>query len=378
MTNIPPEMKKRYEEAKKLIENSSDIKIYSHTDCDGISSGAILSGILKKIGKKDFEIEIVNLDVLENVPIEHELTIFSDLGSGQPVDKNANEFTQAYLCQTKSDKDNAILDSLLYSVYFAKIVMVEKNIIGVDIVSVNRIDTSRMGDIGKGIADGLENAGKTVKFDADGTEIELSKEDLLISPISKEGFTSEGDGTYTVVLSTEITKELADLGLYREFVSKVQQTRKDSGLKMPLRARIRKKQYQIRRKRVEKKIQSGAHTIEETILYAKEKYDLLPVDPTQLKYQNEKKSVKEAVIYKHKPELLGEFLHIAAPDISDEKSMQEFYQLLEERERIIETISDEEISMDFKMYELVQGNGHLEMILDSKWNILNLNFANIF
>ena len=92
--NIPPEMKERYEEARRLIESSKDIKIYSHTDCDGISSGAILTGILKKIGRKlgeDFEIEIVNLDVLENVPIEHELTIFSDLGSGQPVDKNANK-----------------------------------------------------------------------------------------------------------------------------------------------------------------------------------------------------------------------------------------------------------------------------------------------
>ena len=95
MTNyIPPEMKERYEEARRLIESSKDIKIYSHTDCDGISSGAILTGILKKIGRefgKDFNIEIVNLDVLENVPIEHELTIFSDLGSGQPVDKNANK-----------------------------------------------------------------------------------------------------------------------------------------------------------------------------------------------------------------------------------------------------------------------------------------------
>lgn len=150
---------------------------------------------------------------------------------------------------------------------------------------------------------------------------------------------------------------------------------KDDGFKIPLRARIRKKQYQIRRKRVEKKIKSGAHTIKETILYAKEKYGLLPVEPTQLKYQNEKKSVKEAVIYKYKPELLGEFQHISAPDISDEKSMQEFYQLLEERERIIETISDEEISVDFKMYELVQENSHLEMVLDSKWNILYVNYG---
>ncbi len=87
---LPPEMKKKYEEAKELIESSEDIKIYSHTDCDGISSGAILSTILNRIGK-EFEIEIVNLDVLEDLPIEHELTIFSDLGSGQPVDKHANK-----------------------------------------------------------------------------------------------------------------------------------------------------------------------------------------------------------------------------------------------------------------------------------------------
>ena len=50
--NIPPEMKERYEEARRLIESSKDIKIYSHTDCDGISSGAILTGILKKDWKE--------------------------------------------------------------------------------------------------------------------------------------------------------------------------------------------------------------------------------------------------------------------------------------------------------------------------------------
>ena len=76
------------------------------------------------------------------------------------------------------------------------------------------------------------NRGETVKFDADGTEVELAKEDLLISPISKEGFTSEGDGRITVVLSTELTPELLSLGLYREFVSKVQQTRKDMGFEV--------------------------------------------------------------------------------------------------------------------------------------------------
>ena len=116
--NIPPEMKERYEEARRLIESSKDIKIYSHTDCDGISSGAILTGILKKIGRKlgeDFEIEIVNLDVLENVPIEHELTIFSDLGSGQPVDKNANKDSKIDYCDTV-DYDYLEINPIFYGI----------------------------------------------------------------------------------------------------------------------------------------------------------------------------------------------------------------------------------------------------------------------
>ncbi len=43
---IPPLMAEQYHQAKELIENSSDIKIYSHIDCDGICSGAILSTIV--------------------------------------------------------------------------------------------------------------------------------------------------------------------------------------------------------------------------------------------------------------------------------------------------------------------------------------------
>ena len=71
------------------------------------------------------------------------------------------------------------------------------------------------------------NSGETVRFEVDGTIIELTKEDLLISPISKQGFVSESDGKYTVILDTELTTELKELGLVREFISKVQQTRKD-------------------------------------------------------------------------------------------------------------------------------------------------------
>ncbi len=119
---LPPEMKRKYEEAKELILSSDDIKIYSHTDCDGISSGAILKTILERIGKindKDEDvIEIVNLDVLEDLKIEHELTIFSDLGSGQPVDKHANEDSKILILDHHPPlRDKNYCDTIDYDTY---------------------------------------------------------------------------------------------------------------------------------------------------------------------------------------------------------------------------------------------------------------------
>lgn len=73
------------------------------------------------------------------------------------------------------------------------------------------------------------NGGGVVSFEASGTTIELAKDDLLISPVSKPGYVAEGDGTYTVVLDTNLTPELLELGFVRELVSRVQQTRKDNG-----------------------------------------------------------------------------------------------------------------------------------------------------
>lgn len=150
---------------------------------------------------------------------------------------------------------------------------------------------------------------------------------------------------------------------------------KGDDFKVPLKDRFRNKRYQIRKKKAEKRIRPEAHTKEETITYAKEKYGFLPLDETQWKYKGEKRCVREGIVYKHRPELLGELLNITTPDVLDEKSMQKYYELLQERERIIETISDEEVPMDFRMLELVIGGGHLEMILDFQWDIFAVSYG---
>ncbi|MCK9151642.1 single-stranded-DNA-specific exonuclease RecJ [Methanobacterium alcaliphilum] len=83
---IPAPMDEALLKAKKMVESSEDIKIYSHIDCDGITAGAILSILLDRIGK-EHEIEFIQLDKIDDIKLENELTIFSDLGSGQKIDE---------------------------------------------------------------------------------------------------------------------------------------------------------------------------------------------------------------------------------------------------------------------------------------------------
>ena len=64
-------------------------------------------------------------------------------------------------------------------------------------------------------------------FDADGTEVSLAEEDLLIDMKQKEGYVTEADAVVTVILDTNLTEELLEEGFVYEVISKVQTMRKD-------------------------------------------------------------------------------------------------------------------------------------------------------
>ncbi len=90
---LPENMNKSFSKAQQMLNSAEDIKIYSHNDCDGISAGAIISSILDRLDK-EHEIEFISLDKLEDLKINNELTIFSDLGSGQGIDKLSTSSSQ--------------------------------------------------------------------------------------------------------------------------------------------------------------------------------------------------------------------------------------------------------------------------------------------
>lgn len=74
--------------------------------------------------------------------------------------------------------------------------------------------------------------GDLFRFNANGKDVELSQDDLLISMKNKEGYSSESDGETMVVLDTALNDDLIFEGAEREIVSKIQNMRKEAGFEV--------------------------------------------------------------------------------------------------------------------------------------------------
>ena len=83
------------------------------------------------------------------------------------------------------------------------------------------------------------NRGEDVSFTLDGTEVTLSKDDVLTEATQKPGFAAQMEGEVTVVLDCNLTPELIAEGYQREMVSKLQNMRKDAGFEVSDRIHVR-------------------------------------------------------------------------------------------------------------------------------------------
>ena len=76
------------------------------------------------------------------------------------------------------------------------------------------------------------NAKGSFTINADGEDVVLEKDDVLIEMTQKEGFVASSDKGITVVMDTNLTPELIEEGFVREIVSKIQTMRKDAGFEV--------------------------------------------------------------------------------------------------------------------------------------------------
>lgn len=148
--------------------------------------------------------------------------------------------------------------------------------------------------------------------------------------------------------------------------------------KRPLKVRIRSILYRFKRKRAEKKVVAGEHTLDELVQYAKNSYNLIELIETnssERKYIEQQNNLKESLILQHKPEILGEMKDIPKPNIYNEKSIREYLYKIEARREMIAEMPDNVIPMNFHLYEIRIGDDSLEMNIDYIWNIFAISYS---
>ncbi len=82
-------------------------------------------------------------------------------------------------------------------------------------------------------------AGQDLRIQVDGSEVVITREDVEILHEDIPGWLVASEGAITVALDTTLTDELRQEGIAREFVNRVQNLRKETGLEVTDRIRIR-------------------------------------------------------------------------------------------------------------------------------------------
>ena len=71
-----------------------------------------------------------------------------------------------------------------------------------------------------------------LRFELEGTMVELEKDDVLTAPMKKPGYVVATDRGVTVALDTNLTEDLIAEGFAREVISKLQTMRKEAGFEV--------------------------------------------------------------------------------------------------------------------------------------------------
>ena len=145
--------------------------------------------------------------------------------------------------------------------------------------------------------------------------------------------------------------------------------------KKPLRERVRQFIYQYRRRRAKKSICAAPHTLEELVDYANKRYFAAEIPKTKKKYIEQYASAKEGLIIMQRPDLLDGLGEIARPDVWKEETAREMLRQIQIRSERIAQIPDEEMPMDFHIYEIRIEGGWMEMEIDYQWDIFSMSYS---
>ena len=149
---------------------------------------------------------------------------------------------------------------------------------------------------------------------------------------------------------------------------------KQTGRK-PLKHHVRNLIYKYRGKRAEKRIVPDAHTLTELIEYATNRYAAVELDRNHKRYIMQRGYMKESLILKFRPELLGEWKDIPFVATENEEEMKYWCQQWNRRSEYISNLPNDIFPMDFHVYEIVIQNGRVELDIDYTWNEFQISYS---
>lgn len=139
--------------------------------------------------------------------------------------------------------------------------------------------------------------------------------------------------------------------------------------------RIKNYFYKKKRARIERKITANPHSMEEVIAYIKSRYDIREVGHDEYSYLEERNSLKESLIIRHKPELLGDYMEIKCPEEVTRESMQAFFERVKMRSQKAVDISEDVFPLDFHIYEIRYAFGQVRISVEKNWSELGISYS---
>lgn len=144
---------------------------------------------------------------------------------------------------------------------------------------------------------------------------------------------------------------------------------------------VRSGRAKWRRRLAEKKITAGAHSLEETICYIREKYGAVEADTGYRRYEERKNQMKYSLIQREKPELTGGERKIIPPeDLQDRKAVEAWLQEVEEWtaecERKAAALPEEAFPIDYHLYLIDRGqDGKMEIETESRRGLFSVSYS---
>ena len=144
---------------------------------------------------------------------------------------------------------------------------------------------------------------------------------------------------------------------------------------IPIKHRIKNRIYRWKGKQAAKRITAGERTLSEVVTYAVKKYNAVEADITQRKYATQKNCIKESLVSRFRPELLGDLVEVIRPDEYTPETVKALQEQFQARRERVEAISEEAMPMDFHIYEISLDDGRLEMEIDYRWNVFGISYS---